>query len=86
VRAIAREKTGYAYSDEITLKNIELSAKTARAIRPSPGKTAVVQAGFPGPSRVISIRSRSPSLTSRFKIRSSFSTRSMSWRDSTILE
>src|SRR3990172_1973294 len=32
VRAIAGEKTGYAYSDEITLNNIELSAKTAKAI------------------------------------------------------
>ena len=32
VRAVADEKTGYAYSDEITLKNLELAARTARYI------------------------------------------------------
>ncbi|HXC62480.1 MAG TPA: DNA gyrase modulator, partial [Nitrospiria bacterium] len=45
VRAIAGEKTGYAYSDEITLKNIEISARTAKAISFQSGKTAVVQVG-----------------------------------------
>src|SRR6185295_7148867 len=50
VRAIAGEKTGYAYSDEITLKNIELSAKTARAISDQSGKTGAVQVGFPRPN------------------------------------
>jgi len=32
VRAVAEEKTGYAYSDEITFKNMELAARTARYI------------------------------------------------------
>lgn len=32
VRAVAEEKTGYAYSDEITVKNLELAARTARSI------------------------------------------------------
>jgi TldD protein len=45
VRAIAGEKTGYAYSDEITLENIELSARTARAISSGSGKTAAVPVG-----------------------------------------
>jgi len=49
VRAIAGEKTGYAYSDQITLKNIEFSAKTAKAISTQAGKTAVVQVDAPPP-------------------------------------
>ncbi len=49
VRAIVCEKTGYAYSDEITLKNIEISARTAKAISTQSGKTAVVQVGSPRP-------------------------------------
>ena len=32
VRAVAEEKTGYAYSDDITLENLLISAKTARYI------------------------------------------------------
>jgi TldD protein len=32
VRAIASEKTGYAYSDEVTLENLKLAAKTAKFI------------------------------------------------------
>jgi TldD protein len=32
VRAVAEEKTGYAYSDDITLENLMVSAKTARYI------------------------------------------------------
>ncbi len=32
VRAVAAEKTGYAYSDDITLENLLVSAKTARYI------------------------------------------------------
>lgn len=32
VRAVAREKTGYAYSHDITVENLELSARTARYI------------------------------------------------------
>jgi TldD protein len=40
VRAIAREKTGYAYSDEVNVDNLMLAAKTAKFIatekKPSP--------------------------------------------------
>ncbi|MBI3597148.1 MAG: metalloprotease TldD [Nitrospirae bacterium] len=50
VRAVADEKTGYAYSDEITLKNLELAARTARYIttdhsvgKPVPVRSDVVR-------------------------------------------
>jgi TldD protein len=36
VRAVAEEKTGYAYSDEITIKNLEEAARTARYITSDP--------------------------------------------------
>jgi TldD protein len=36
VRATAREKTGFAYSDELTKKDLELAADTARYIANSP--------------------------------------------------
>lgn len=36
VRAIAGEKTGFAYSDELTKKDLELAAETARYIAASP--------------------------------------------------
>jgi TldD protein len=42
VRAIAGEKTGFAYSDELTRKDLELAAETARYIANSPqGERAV---------------------------------------------
>ena len=42
VRAIAGEKTGFAYSDELTKKDLEIAADTARYIANSPsGKTPV---------------------------------------------
>ena len=49
VRAIAGEKTGYAYSDEISLKNIESAAKTAKAISSLSKETTAVQLGVPQP-------------------------------------
>jgi TldD protein len=49
VRAIAGEKTGYAFSDEITLKNIESAVKTAKAISSSAGETTAVQVGATQP-------------------------------------
>ena len=36
VRAIAGEKTGFAYSDELTKKDLEIAADTARYIANSP--------------------------------------------------
>lgn len=44
VRATAGEKTGYAYSDEITLKQLEQAADTARYIAHSPGGEGPVPA------------------------------------------
>ena len=42
VRATVGEKTGFAYSDELTRKDLELAADTARYIANSPSKTEVV--------------------------------------------
>jgi TldD protein len=42
VRALAGEKTGYAFSDEITVSNLELAAQTARQIAYSGADTAPV--------------------------------------------
>src|SRR5438128_7531033 len=54
VRATAGEKTGYAYSDEITLRQLEQAADTARYIARSPagaGLMAAIRGGraHPGP-------------------------------------
>jgi TldD protein len=42
VRAVAEEKTGYAYSDDITVKNLLKAAKTARTIASEGEETAPV--------------------------------------------
>ena len=48
VRATAGEKTGFAYSDELTRRDLEIAADTARYIANSPqGDTSV-----PAPRRV----------------------------------
>src|SRR3989454_12411997 len=52
VRATAGEKTGYAYSDEITLRQLEQAADTARYIARSPAGARSgpgVRGGGPGP-------------------------------------
>lgn len=48
VRANAGEKTGYAYSDEITLRQLEQAADTARYIARSPGGEGQVPAVWVG--------------------------------------
>src|SRR2546428_4267063 len=53
VRATAGEKTGYAYSDEITLRQLEQAADTARYIARSPagaGFVPALRAGRAGPA------------------------------------
>ena len=42
VRAISGEKTGYAFSDDITVSNLEIAAHTARQIASSGPETASV--------------------------------------------
>ena len=42
VRAVAGEKTGYAFSDEITVSTLEIAAHTARQIASSSPETASV--------------------------------------------
>src|SRR5215212_2331904 len=44
VRATAGEKTGFAYSDELTKKDLELAADTARYIANSPSVAEAVPA------------------------------------------
>src|SRR5262252_2288951 len=45
VRAVAGEKTGYAFSDEITVSTLEIAAHTARQIASSGAETASVAIG-----------------------------------------
>ncbi len=42
VRAVAGEKTGYAYSNDITLPQLEVAAKAARSIAADGGRSATV--------------------------------------------
>jgi TldD protein len=52
VRAVAREKTGYAFSHDISLENLELAAGTARYIADRSGQDATVGIdGFKRPER-----------------------------------
>jgi len=47
VRAIADDRTGYGYSDEITLENLALAARTARAIASETSVSEAVAVGRP---------------------------------------
>jgi len=48
VRVCAEDRTGYAYSDEVTFDRMQLAAEAARAIADSPGdRPAAVQVGQP---------------------------------------
>ncbi|MDP3937913.1 MAG: metalloprotease TldD [Deltaproteobacteria bacterium] len=47
VRAQAGEKTGYGFSDEITVQNLQIAAKTARAIAEGASESAAVSVGTP---------------------------------------
>jgi len=42
VRAIAGDKTGYAYSDEVSLQHIQLAARTAGCIAAESGDNSIV--------------------------------------------
>ncbi len=50
VRAIAESRTGYGYSDDITIENLALAAHTARAIASETSKGEAVAVGQPRPS------------------------------------
>jgi TldD protein len=50
VRAIADSRTGYGYSDDITIENLALAAQTARAIASDTSKSGAVAVGQPRPS------------------------------------
>ena len=47
VRAQAGEKTGYGYSDEITVQNLQIAAKTARTIAEGAAETTAIDVGTP---------------------------------------
>jgi len=50
VRVCAEDRTGYAYSDEVTIDRMKLAAEAARAIADEQGATpAAVQVGLPMP-------------------------------------
>lgn len=57
VRATAGEKTGYAYTDEITLDQLRIAAKTATYI-----------AGSPGDETAVAISSRTPAPRSLYPV------------------
>jgi TldD protein len=50
VRAIAESRTGYGYSDEITIENLALAAQTARAIASDTHNSGAMAVGQPRPS------------------------------------
>src|SRR5919109_2326899 len=47
VRAMAESRTGYGYSDDITIENLALAARTARAIASETTKSGAVAVGQP---------------------------------------
>jgi TldD protein len=51
VRVLAGEKTGYAFSDEVSIENLEYAAENARAIAASPGDGTSVDLRESHPSR-----------------------------------
>ena len=57
MRATAGEKTGFAYSDELTKKDLELAADTARYIANSPSGIEPVPVPVRNARPEISIRS-----------------------------
>jgi TldD protein len=49
VRAMAESRTGYGYSDDITIENLALAARTAHAIAAETTKSGAVAVGQPAP-------------------------------------
>src|SRR5919197_6734220 len=47
VRAIAERRTGYGYSDDITIENLALAARTARAIASETHTSGAIAVGQP---------------------------------------
>src|SRR5919108_4971825 len=47
VRVLAQTKTGYAYTDDITIENLEIAARTARYIAQNRQSQAPVPVGQP---------------------------------------
>jgi len=47
-RVLAGEKTGYAYSDDVSLESLELAARTARAIAHEGGSSPALRVQVPG--------------------------------------
>ncbi len=70
IRAIAGEKTGYAYSDEISLATIEEAAATARQIARGSSKTSkvAVQGQPPSPHNLYPVRTPGPEVPLAHKI------------------
>jgi len=61
VRVCAEDRTGYAYSDEVTVDRMRLAAEAARAIADQrAGASAPVMIGHPGPSHNLYELERTP--------------------------
>ena len=65
VRATAGEKTGFAYSDELTKKDLELAADTARYIANSPSGAEASSSACPSTSHAGSLSNRTGTGRSR---------------------
>ena len=70
VRATAGEKTGYAYTDEITLDQMRIAAKTAKYIARSPGDgTAVATTGqTPAPRSLYPVSTPATEIPTKEKV------------------
>ncbi len=53
VRVCAEDRTGYAYSDEVTIDRMRLAAETARAIADQSAPMPAIQVGTPAPRHAL---------------------------------
>src|SRR5438128_2300247 len=60
VRVVAEAKTGYAYTDDITIENLELAARTARYIAQNRESQLPIPVGQRRARLMISTRQRHP--------------------------
>ena len=78
VRVLAETKTGYAYTDDITIENLEVAARTAQYIAQNRPAQVPAQVGQPPARPMISTPSRRRSTMFRWTGKSPCFTRSIS--------
>ena len=60
VRVVAGDKTGYAYSDDVTIDSLQLATRTAQAIAQESGETRVVAVNATRPAHDLYALQQSP--------------------------